>query len=171
MTETRTLFLTVLEELNAAFVSDTRNDGTVFYKLVDNAPEWLQGSDVSLACHKALDDRLPDDWVYEQMTAIASDLWDRDLDNADDAREAMGEIADSLVDVYNADRARWLASHLNNAFLVDDAVEELGGGEEDTYQRIGLGQYVAIERIGYALIQCIEEEAETREAEAEEDDN
>jgi len=168
MMATKTQFETVLAEVETNMIRDTRVDGTTYYKFADDAPEWLQGSDVSLACHKALDDRFPDDWVYEQMAAIAEDLGDRDVADADDARDAMGEIADSLVDVYNADRTKWLASNLNNAFLCDDAAEELGD-PGDTFKRIAQGQYVAIERIGYALIDCITEEAELRD-DSEEDE-
>lgn len=162
MNATKTMFQRVAEELNNAFESDTRDDGSTFYKLKDDRPEWLQGSDVMMAVHSALDDRLPDDWVYETAYYLAEQI--SDCDDADEARDKTGEWADSLVDVYNHDRLKWLGMHLNNAFLCDDAAEEFGPAE-DTFSHIGRGQYLAIDRIAHALIEQIEEEADGRDDE------
>jgi len=160
-----TAWQTVRDELQAAFEPFTRKNEPEkrCYRLREDAPPWLQGSDVMLAVHKALDDRFPDDWVYEQAAAVADALYDLDAEDEDAAREALHEIADGLVDVYNADRVKWLAQNLYNAALVDDAVGELGGGDEDTFTRIGYGQYMATERIGDALITAITDEAAERE--------
>ena len=162
---TRIMFQLVAEELNKAFISDTRADGTKFYKLADDAPEWLQGSEFSLACHKALDDRFPDDWVYEQMYFLADYICQ--YETADAARDAMGEIADGMVDVYNTERTKWLAMHLNNADLCNEAARELGfefrPDENGILELIGMGQYIAIERIGNAMIELIEQEANDRD--------
>jgi hypothetical protein len=115
-----------------------------------------------LRVHKAIDDRLPNDWIYDKAAAIASSL--SEYDSLEAMRDAVSEIADGEVDIYNADRSAWLASHLNNAFLVDDAVKELGQSEQGTFGNIGIGQYVACERIAYALIEEIENEVENRTA-------
>ena len=165
MTETKTTFQTVAAELGDSFESFTRDNAPDdrCYRLKEDAPEWLQGSEVMIAVHKALDDRLPDDWVYEQAAMIADWLVNCDYESADDARENIGEEADSLVDVYDAARTTWLASHLNNAFLVDDACEELGAGDKDTFTRIGYGQYHAIELIANAVIEQVSDEAESRD--------
>ncbi len=156
-------FTTVIAEFAAAFETKTRKGGERFYRIKAKAPKWLQGSDVMREIHTAVDDRLPDDWVYEQAAAVAEALAERDIHDADDAREASHEISDSLVDVYNADRSKWLAMHLNNAALVDEAVSELGGSDADTFHRIGLGQFLAISRIADAVISACEAEADGRE--------
>lgn len=152
-------FQDVATEFNDAFESSKRDDDTTFYKLKNDAPEWLQGSSVMMAIHAALDDRLPDDWVYKKVYFLSDRITDKE--NADDARDTTSEWADSLVDTYNSDRSKWLASHLNNAALVDEAVEEYGT-EGDTFERIGIGQYLAIERIAAAVIEAIETEANDR---------
>jgi hypothetical protein len=162
MTTTKTQFENVLAELAAAFVADKRDDGKTFYKLKDDAPAWLEGSDVMLAIHSALDDRLPCDWVYEQAASIAENLGGYDCDDADDAREHMTEIAGGLVDVYYSDLTAWLADHTNNALICDESAAEFGG-DGDTFSRIGAGQYMAIERIGRALISEVENEADDRD--------
>lgn len=159
-----TTFASVMKEFAGAFVTDKRNDGKTFYKLSDNAPEWLKGSDVMFTIHSALDDRLPDDWVYEATASITSAFVDHESESADDARETAHEVADGLVDVYNADRIQWLAQHLNNASIVDEACRELGcAADTDIVDRIGTGQYYAYERLANAVIEAVETEADSRE--------
>jgi hypothetical protein len=136
-----------------------------FTKLKDDRAEWLKGDNkyrFMRELHEALDDRLPDDWVYQHASLIADRL--TEYDDADAAREAVAEIADSLVDVYNADRSKWLASHLNNAFLVDEACSELGW-PDDIFKAIGYGQYRALENIANKMIELVEAEMENREQE------
>lgn len=164
---TMTAFRTVANEFNNAITSDTRDDGETFYKIKDDAPEWLKGSDVSMAIHRAIDDRFPDDWVYEQMYFLAEHI--SDCDEADEARDKVSEWADSLVDVYNAARLKWLAMHLNNALLCDEAEEELGGGG-DMFERIGAGQNLALDRIAHAMIEAIDEEANERDDDEDDDE-
>lgn len=159
-------FQTVMKEFAAAFVSDKRNDGKRFYKLSDEAPAWLKkdaGSKVMREIHEALDDRLPNDWVYEAVSSIADAFVDHNVEDEDEAREATHEIADGLVDVYNSDRLKWLSDHMNNAALVDEACKELGcEGDADTFTRIGLGQYYAYERLANAVIDAVRDEADSR---------
>jgi hypothetical protein len=103
--------------------------------------------------------------VYEHCSRIADRL--AEYDDADKARDATNEIADGLVDVYNIDRVRWLALHLNNAFICDDAMKNVGGDypeEGGLYQVVGMGQCYALEQIANALIDSIESEAEERDA-------
>lgn len=157
---TTTHFRTVIEELSEAFECDTRANGESFFRLKDDAPDWID----SHAFHAAVDDRLPCDWVYEKAAHIADNFTGYDCEDADELRDHIGEIADGLVDVYNADRLRWLAANLYNAALVDEACDELGGSDADTFTRIGYGQYMAIERIAYALLDAAAEEAEERES-------
>lgn len=154
----KTNYQRAVSEFAGAFSRSVRSDGGEYYKLNDGAPDWLQGSDVMLAVHQALDDRMPDDWVYKTAASVAENLRDYDRETADESRDDVGEIADSLVDVSNADRLQWLSSHLRNAALCDEAANELGD-PGDTFQRIGLGQYWAIERIAFAIIDACEERA------------
>jgi len=165
-TETNTV-QAIAEELAAAFTSDTRTDGGTFYKLKDDAPQWClrdndSGESLMLRIHRAVDDRMPDDWIYSAADSIASSL--REYESIDDMRDAVSEIADGQVDVYNADLTKWLASHLFNLSLCDEAAEELGSDKEKgIIGLIQLGQFIALERIANALISEIEAEAEKRD--------
>lgn len=161
MKTTTHTFSDVMGEFSGAFETRTRDNGGRFVCLRDDCPSWID-SDVMHDIHAALDDRLPDDWVYETAAQVADELSGYTIDDADDAREYLHEIVDGMVDVYDADRIRWLADHLNNAFLVDEAAEEFGT-TGDTLQRIGMGQYLAISRIAEAVVTAVESELESRE--------
>jgi hypothetical protein len=163
---TKTTFQIVAQELADAFEQAERTDGAKFYRIKDGAAGWIRSGDwegpVGQA-HDALDDRGPDDWVYEQCSRIADRL--AECEDADDAREVVHECCDGLVDVYNIERVRWLALHLNNAFIVDEAVSEMGWpADGGLYQAVGYGQYKALEQIANSLIDSIESEAEERDA-------
>lgn len=163
-------FAKVMKEFADAFVSDKRNDGKRFYKLKDGvndagSPDWLSGdagSKVMREIHEALDDRLPNDWVYEAVSSLADAFVDHNVEDEDEAREACHEIADGLVDVYNSDRLKWLSDHMNNAALVDEACNEFGAEGKDTFDRIGLGQFYAYERLANAVIDAVQAEADSR---------
>jgi hypothetical protein len=148
------------KELGDAFVQDKRNDGTMFYHLKDGSPQWMTD-----AIHKAHDELMPDDWIYEQCYHLADSIAQSDPDKWDDY---ISEWADSLVDVYNADRTKWLASNLYYGAYVDEAVEELGHSDQGIFGDIGIGQYRMTEQIAYALIQGIRDEAEQLDADEEE---
>lgn len=169
MPTTTTTFQRAADELYGAFTSGKRNDETTFYKLRDDAPKWTTEDDESGQClmlrvHRAVDGRLPDDWIYEQAYWLAGRIAEKE--DADGARDSLSEWADGLVDVYNADRTRWLASHLGNLALVDEAVEEMGRHDQGIVGNIALGQFMALERIGNALIEEIEKRAEQLDEEA-----
>lgn len=144
-------------ELAAAFITDTRNDGATFYKLSDDAAGWM-----TAAVRSAHGDMFPHDWVYEQCSRVADRMSECEPERWEDSAN---EWADGMVDVYNADRTAWLASHLDFAGYVDEAAEEFGHSDQGVFGDIGQGQYVFITQIAAALIQAVQEEA----AELEED--
>ena len=171
-----TLFAKVMKEFADAFVTDKRNDGKTFYKLKDGVndngvPDWLSGDNgttVMREIHQALDSRMPDDWVYEAVSHIADAFESSGVDNEDDAREQTHEIADGLVDVYNSDRLQWLASHLLNVDIVDEACKEMGcDNDAGIIDRIGVGQYYAYERLANAVIEAVKSEADGRDEDEE----
>lgn len=173
----KTTFQKVLAELANAFETRTRtrtrDDGTTYTCLKDDAPAWLAGyagTTVMHDIHAAVDDRFPDDWIYASIAGMADTMTGYDAADADDMRENVHEIADGMVDVYNCDRSAWLAMNLNNAALCDEACSELGcDPDAGMFTRIGLGQYLALTRIGEAIISACESEADERDAAGDED--
>lgn len=141
------------DELADAFELRKRpSSGEEFYTLKDGSPQWM--TDAVREAHEG-GEVLPNDWIYDRCDTAASRLTEYDPESWDDAAN---EIADGMVNIYNHDRARWLASHLHFGELVDEAAEEFGhdGG---IYEAIGRGQYVLAYRIVLTLIEAIRDRA------------
>lgn len=171
MTETKTGFQAVAAELSAAFETAKRTSGETFYRLRENAPEWIVCDDeqhtpgLLYRVHAAVDDRPPCDWVYEIASRAAD--WAAGLETVDDARECVAEFADSVVDIYTADLFRW-AESARNRDLCDRAVSEYGqpgdGFDTETVSRwIASGQFMAAEWIAGAILDAIDGEARRRD--------
>lgn len=104
-----------------------------FVRMKDGRPEWLFE-----LVHEAHGDFLPDDWRYKTISEALE--WIADGNDPGDA----GSFADDAVDVYTGARFAWLASNLNRAGYVDEAVQELGDGaypKGGIVEAIGWGQY------------------------------
>ena len=157
-----TNFKTAMQELSDAFTKGQSDSGDRFYTLKDEAPAWIGERDVVYEAHKAIDGRLPDDWIYEAVHAIACNL--NVYDESDEAQEESSEICDGLVDIYTAKLTSWLASHLGNLALCDEAVSEGLVSEDSSIEdRIKVGQCVAYQRIAASVISSVEAEAESRD--------
>jgi hypothetical protein len=144
-------------QLYNAFVSDTRTNGATFYKLADDAPEWMH--DAVHAAHDAVDE-LPDDEVYAACRSAAEAL--ADSDNWEDGAH---EWADGEVSVYNATRVAWLAEKpLIRGPLVDEAAQEMGfsydGDSAGIFALIAYGWYEWARRIYGAIADACEAQAD-----------
>lgn len=141
------------------FVSVVRNDGTKFYHLRSDTPRQYME-----IVHAAHDGMLPDDYVYETLYFLAGKFDDVLPDDWDDQAP---DLCDSLVDVYNTDLLRWLASHLYRAQFVDEAVQDYGfdPGDFSLFKLLALGQYSEIRQIADYLISGIRNLADDDESE------
>lgn len=137
-------FQEMAESFRAAIVSDTRTDGTTFYKLAEGSPEWMRA-----ACREAHDGELPNDWRYD----IIDSLLERIADDGEDDYDS-GDAADGLVPIYNSDRVRWLGENVGRGDYCDRAAEEYGI-EGGIFDRIGQGMYLCIQEMGHTLVEAI----------------
>jgi hypothetical protein len=138
------------EALSRAFVTDKRADGTTFVHMADDAEDWMRE-----AVREAHGDMLPDDVKYRMCDEVADRLANRDSDEWDDVQH---EECDGLVDAYNTDRLRWLASSVYRADYIDEARKEgLIGPDADEFERIGVGQYAEYSEIWGVLQRACEE--------------
>ena len=103
------------------------------------------------------------DWLYEKAAEICDTFTQYNADDWEAMRENIGEIADGLVDVYNADRTEWLNLSLDFAAWVDDARREFGSEDADTFDQIGRGQYMLISELAEALLTKMEAFDESEE--------
>lgn len=140
--------------LAGSFETRRRDSGEDFTVCKDDAPEWVRD-----AVRSAHGDMLPEDTKYSMICESAGKLTEYADDDStvDSLRDQIGEMADSMVDIYSADRVRWLASDFRRAFYIDDAREEgLIGPDTSTLDQIGIGQFQEYYEILGHLLSAIE---------------
>lgn len=168
MTE-QTLTISTLATEAYDWFESFKRDGSdeTIYRTKDGAPEWLRD-----LVHEAHGDMLPDDWRYEAIMDALSHIGDTDAETADDLDDESHEFADGHVDVYNAARAEWLASHLARGGYVDQAIDDgLADPSQGVYQLIGVGQYVELEEVFASVRQSLADRLEELEAETDDDES
>lgn len=157
----------IVSSFAVALISDKRDDGQSFIRLANGSPQWM--NDAVRAAHN---DMLPNDVRYSMISECADKLSDylgedeEDFDNVE-----TGEIADSLVDIYNSDRLQWLSSSLYRADYCDDAQNEgLVSDDASLFDRVGMGQYIEYQEILFSLVNSLQSVYDEQEDEEETDE-
>ena len=127
-----------LKKFLDAFTSESFND-CIQYSLKEDQKETYQ--DFVRELH---DDELPNNWRYEVIHDL---LYSFVNEYEDDLEDHLHEIADSLVDVYNVDRAKWLADNITRGCVELDTTSN-----KSIFELIGIAQYEAIYSMGYQIL-------------------
>ena len=93
------------------------------------------------------DDELPNNWRYTIITDLLQNFVNEY--EQDQLEDCLSEIADSLVDVYNVDRARWLADDVLRGC---DQIDTTDKNNTSIFELIGIAQYEAIYSMGYQIL-------------------
>ena len=95
------------------------------------------------------DDELPNNWRYTIITDLLQNFVNEY--EQDKLEDCLSEIADSLVDVYNVDRARWLADDVSRGCI---NLKNLNIDEPNMtiFDLIGQAQHEAIYSMGYQIL-------------------
>lgn len=141
-------------EAHDYFETAKRADSEQYYlRVKDGAPEWLQ--DLCREAHHcgwAGELMFPDDWRYEAIYAALGHIADSGAETIHDLEDQAHEFADSHVDVYNDDRAKWLGSHHYRSGYVDEARDEgLIADDADLMAQLGVGQYEELSEVFHAV--------------------
>lgn len=124
-----------------------RSDGSKFYCLKDDAPEWMQE-----ACRAAHGDMMPNDWtyrlIYRMADYIASSL---EADSSSCIDEIIADGADYAIPDYNSERLDWLSSHGSRVDLLDDFLSDCGDPKLGVMVAIGEAIRSEAETIGWHL--------------------
>jgi len=139
-----------LETLRNSLITRTRQNGTRYVALADDAPEW-----VSALVYELHDDGriLPDDAIYADLARVAdelADLWTEDSDPSDLA----SEVADGLMSIYDSDLMDWIRNPWAREW-VDSAIEE-HGCQENLAKTIAFGQYCWFEHVLRSILGRVE---------------
>jgi len=95
------------------------------------------------------DDELPNNWRYEIITDLLQNFVNEYDQN--DLENYLDEITDSLVDIYNSDRAKWLADDINRG-CIDLKNLNMDEPNMTIFDLIGQAQYEAIYSMGYQIL-------------------
>ena len=159
---TQTKFQEYTQYLFDAFTTNTRSQyfvergmKKVYYCIKDDHPDkdYIQ-TNLIYPLH---DDELPNDWRYSIIHWLLSDFVD--CEDRDEVEDRRFEIVDGLVDVYNADRIKWVQEDLNRGYVDSDHAT----GKEGIFELIGLAQYEVINQMAYQLLDYIDENKKEEE--------
>lgn len=131
------------------FKVGTRDDKSEYTFLRDDKPEELYKS-----IRLAHGDRFPDDFVYDTYMSILENIDNYEVDTIDQLDDIRSELVDSMVDTYTHDLLKWLASDINNVYLLTDVIEEYN--PKDGFQLLSMAQYNAIDDIFNYVYQLLE---------------
>lgn len=153
---TKTKFQEYTQYLIDAFVRNTRSQDCVdrgmsktYYTIDDNHADKEEiRQNLIIPLH---DEEWPNDWRYSTIYFLLLDFVE--CEDRDEVEDRRFEIVDGLVDVYNADRVRWLGENLNRGLVESDHAD----GQENIFELIGLAQYEVINEMAYKLLDYIDE--------------
>ena len=160
---TKTKFQEYTQYLLDAFTTSTRSQDCVdrgmnktYYMIKeDHADREEIQQNLIYPLH---DDELPNDWRYSIIHWLLSDFVNcTDRQEIEDCH--LHEIVDGLVDVYNADRIKWVQEDLNRGYVES----EFTSGKESIFELIGLAQYEVINQMAYQLLDYIDENKKEEE--------
>lgn len=151
---------TIAAEFANAFEAVKRDDGSTCVRLRKDAPEWVN-SDLMHDLHRAVDGRLPDDWIFDRAHAIAENL----AEYTDPDGDSLSEVCEACLDTSSYDLGRWYADHGGNRALCQEAQDDgLLAADAGIDDRISAGQYLGLHRIGAKLLEIFQARAETLNA-------
>ena len=147
MTNTTDWFKDV-STLRNAFILNTREDGSEFWSRTDEAKDDEDLNNLIRACH---DGELPNEWRYQTIVNILDKI--ADYGDEDELSDAVFEITDSCVSIYNAELGAWIAENGSRLGYCDEAMNELVVGPEATMsQRLMAGQWQCINPMVWRII-------------------
>ena len=95
------------------------------------------------------DDEMPNDWRYRIITDLLQNFVNEY--DQDDLENYLNEITDSLVDIYNSDRTKWLADDINRG-CIDLKNLNIDQPNMTIFDLIGQAQYEAIYSMGSQIL-------------------
>lgn len=138
---------TLAAEVRKMFVCKKRDNGASFWSIPGDKPKWITD-----LCREAHGDMMPDDYKYEYIVEA--------LDRLKDGDEDGDEIE---PDVYNSDLSKWMGSHSDRGWYVDEAVKEFGHSEDGIYADMMMGQVQEKREVFYSVKQSLESHLEDLE--------
>lgn len=145
-------FSAAADLLSSSFEKREREDGSSYWALRSDSPEWLRS--VVMLAHE---DELPNDSRYELIRDAALALSESSFSDEEDARDALYELAADLSQLSSYELLQWYSAHLSRLSDCDEALEERGSSVSSVSDALELGYRRAAESVLSVLISEIEE--------------
>jgi hypothetical protein len=146
MDDERTARQIKADELMTFFVFKKRNDGSEFYSLIDNAPEYL-----TELVHNAHNDFMPDDYKYEFIYDALDII--RDYEDEDYYYEGL----DNYTECHTAKLLTWLASNINRMNYLEDVINNMfPAGNVKIFDALMGAQYTEREEVLNSVLSSID---------------
>lgn len=140
--------------LRAAFTQNTREDGSTYWCLTDQA-NYDNNDELLSWLYDLHDQELPNDWRYGTIASILDALMDVDapLNEFMDHHDLVDGIASNIADIYNSDLFQWYADQPDRVGYIEEATAEgLISEDADTIARLSIGQYECISSMAHRII-------------------
>ncbi len=143
-----TTLISLAKEMQEQMTTGKRNDGTEYYHLKNDHPEWMTN-----IIHAVHEDKMPDDTTY-RFIADALDIICELEDDAsgDDIREAIYERTEA--DVYTSDLTEWLNARNDHVYYLTEVLEEID--IKDGFQALSAAQAKHREEVALNLVNELE---------------
>jgi hypothetical protein len=135
------------------FTRAQREDGEVYTRLKEGAPDWIK--EAVKSAHEE-GEILPDDWIWKTAGEAFDFIWG--TQDASNMEDAASEFADN-IDPYTGGLLDWYGSCTHRAAYVEQAREEgLITASMDISQQLAAGQYLERQSIYNAVMSALLEQ-------------
>ena len=140
--------VTLAKELQKQMTTSERNDGTKYYHLKKNHPEWMQE-----VVHGVHGDKLPDDTTYKFIDDALDIVCELENDaTEDDIQEAIFERTEP--DIYTNDLTAWLHARNDHVYYLTEVLEKMD--IKDGFQALSAAQAKHKEEVALDLVNELE---------------
>jgi hypothetical protein len=148
-------FSAAADLLSSSFEKRTREDGSPFWALRSDSPEWLRS-----AVMLAHEDEMPSDSRYGLIRSAALALSESSFSDEKEARDALYGLSSDLCSLSSYELLQWFSANLSRLSDCDEALEEMGSSVSSVSSvsdALEMGYRRAAENVLSVLISEIEE--------------
>jgi len=151
-----TRFSAALSQLLSSFERSSRSDGSQFWTLSADSPEWM-----TEAVRAAHDEELPNDSRYELIRDCLQALSDDGVQSLEDALNDSTELSVDLVPTFTGELLQWFSEMPRRLGDCDEALHQERVSELSSYEILSEGFRLAAEEVISSLADSLEDAADS----------
>lgn len=151
-----TRFALALSQLLSSLERSSREDGSEFWRLSSDSPQWM--ADALMSAH---DEELPNDSRYELIRYCLQALSDDAVESQEEALDASLELSLDLVPTFTGDLIDWFSQMPRRLGDCDEALDQGRVLELTSYEILREGFKLAAEETISSLADSLEDAADS----------